>query len=272
MLGMRSSGFGLTHSASSIHSDVRLKPDPDEQLMGTFFGFGLVLALATASGTEGQAQNTAALQPDAEWKNLGRSLWFDPKAKQAIVRARVVLREGYLEHLLCLKGTKEHEAILATDAVPELIHGALLATGAQAGHPVRFQPKFEKPAGDPIAIELRWKHDGKSLSADAREWVKDEKANAALTLDWVFAGSLRYEDPQTKKVMYAADVGDLFTVANFGNAILDLPMKSAADDADRIFVTNTDKIPPLGTEVFMVLSPRRAKSDQKPAAGATPTR
>ena len=59
-----------------------------------------------------------------------------------------MLREGPLEHLLCLKGTKEHEAILATDAQPRQIHAGLLLTGAEPGHPVRFLPKFEPPAGN----------------------------------------------------------------------------------------------------------------------------
>jgi hypothetical protein len=214
----------------------------------------------------------AALEPDPEWRSLARSLWFDPKAKRAIVRARVVLREGYLEHLVCLKGTKEHEAVLTTDAVPEQITTALLLTGAKKGHPVRFMPNFEPPTGDPIAIELRWKQDGKTWSADAREWVKDEKANAPLAVDWVFAGSQHFKDPETKKVVYAADFGDLFTVANFGGAILDLPIKSSADDAERVFVPNTAKIPPLGTEVFMLMSPRRPQPDQKPTAGVKPGR
>ena len=49
-------------------------------------------------------------QPEPSWKALGPSLWFDPEGKQLILRARVALREGPLEHLLCLKGTKEHEA------------------------------------------------------------------------------------------------------------------------------------------------------------------
>ena len=52
-------------------------------------------------------------------------------------------------------------------------------------------------------------------------------------------------------------------VANFGSAILDLPMASSADDADRAFVTNTEKIPPLGTEVFVILGPRPAKANEK---------
>ncbi len=92
----------------------------------------------------------------------GRSLWFDPENKQLVVRAKVVLREGPLEHLVCLKGTKEHEAILATDAQPRQIHAGLLLTGAEPGHPVRFEPKFEPPAGTPIAIELLWMTDGKT--------------------------------------------------------------------------------------------------------------
>ena len=87
------------------------------------------------------------LQPDPSWKKPGTQLWFDPKAKKVILRARVVLREGYLEHFMCSKGTKEHEAILATDAVPHQIHAGLLLTGAEAGHPVRFVPKFEPPTG-----------------------------------------------------------------------------------------------------------------------------
>ena len=68
-------------------------------------------------------------------------------------------------------------------------------------------------------------------------------------VDWV-------PDAQKKKI-YAAEEGDLFTVANFGNAILDLPFASTANDADRSFVANSGQIPPLGTLVTMFLHPRR---------------
>ncbi len=86
--------------------------------------------------------------------------------------------------------------------------------------------------------------------------------------DWVFGGSQLYDDPVTKKRRYAADDGDLITVANFGSAILDLPIASSANDADRVFSTNTDKIPPLGTEVLVSLVPRAKKPAGKPPAGA----
>ena len=231
----------------------------------------LVYVLVVCSGPAADGGGKPAekvLQPDPAWKELGRNLWFDKKAKKVILRARVVLREGYLEHFMCSKGTKEHEAILATDAVPHQIHTTLILTGAEAGHPVRFVPKFEPPSGTVIAIDVEWRQDGKVHKADARQWIMDEKAKAPLAIDWVFAGSQLYLDPDTNKQVYAADEGDLITVANFGSAILDLPMASSADDADRVFVTNTEKIPPLGTEVFVTLGPRPAKSNAKPAPAA----
>lgn len=209
----------------------------------------------------------AAIQPDPSWKKMGRSLWFDAKEKRLYLRAKVVLRDGYLEHLMCSKGTKEHEAILSTDASPTQIHAGLLLTGAEPGHPVQFVPKFEPPAGSAIAIEASWREDGKVKKADVRQWVKDEK-KAALSRDWVFGGSQLYDDAVTKKRRYAAEDGDLITVANFGGAILDLPIESSANDSEHTFSTNTDKIPPLGTEVLVSLVPRAKKPAGKPPAGA----
>jgi hypothetical protein len=231
-----------------------------------FAGLTLLYALVVSSGPtadDGGKPAVTVLKPDPAWKELGRNLWFDPNAKKVILRARVVLREGYLEHFMCSKGTKEHEAILATDAVPHLIHAGLILTGAEAGHPVRFVPKFEPPSGTVIAIDVEWRQDGKANKADARQWIKDEKAKLPLAIDWVFAGSEFFVDPATNKQVYAADEGDLITVANFGSAILDLPIASSASDADRVYVTNTEKIPPLGTEVFVTLGPRAAKAGDK---------
>ncbi len=210
------------------------------------------------------AADADAIRPDPAWTALDKdatihSIWFDAKGRRLILRARVAVRDGALEHLLCLKGTKEHEAILVTDAVPLEIHtGLKLATGAEKGHPVQFLPKFVPPSGDAIAIELQWKQDGTTHHDDARDWVRDERAKAALKVDWVFAGSEWIQDPATTKRFYAADDGDLITVSNFSNAILDLPFASTANDTERLYVANTERIPPRGTTVFMLLKPRTA--------------
>ena len=172
-----------------------------------------------------------------------------------VLRARVALQDGALEHLLCRKGTKEHESILATEAPPRMIHAGLLLVGGSPGHPVRFEPKFEPPAGSPIAIGLEWEQDGKPLKADARDWVKDAATGEALTRDWVFAGSELFEDPRTKTMIYAADDGDLITVANFPASILDLPFRSSSNDADRTYLANPERVPVRGTPVTMYLRP-----------------
>jgi len=229
----------------------------------------LLLATVAQEASEkprAEAAPAAGFQAPKEWKPLGPHLWFDPTSepKRLIVEARIVLREGPLEHLLCLKGTKEHEAVLATAAAPKQIHAGLLLTGAEVGHPVRFRPKFEPPSGSPIVITARWDKDGKTVEADARAWIKDDKAGKELSLDWVFAGSTIYEDPITKKKVYAADEGDLITVANFGSSILDLPVASSADNANLFFIANTEKIPPLGTEVRLILAPRPSKPAKAP--------
>ena len=70
---------------------------------------------------------------------------------------------------------------------------------------------------------------------------------------WVFAGSELFQDPDTKKVIYAADAGDLFTVANFPSAILDLPVTSSSSDNERAFVAHTAQIPPRETPVRIIL-------------------
>jgi hypothetical protein len=235
----------------------------------------VMLWIALSGGApqaDGQQTKSPALKPDPAWTSLGPSLWFDPKAKRLIIKAKVVLREGYLEHLMCSKGTKEHEAILATDAIPKMIQAGLVLTEAEPGHPVRFVPKFAPPTGAAIAIELSWRQDDAIQKADARQWVRDEKAKAPLAIDWVFAGSQFYTDPETKKERYAADDGDLITVANFGSSILDLPIVSSADDGDRVFTANTEKVPPVGTEVWMSLSPRKPPQNTKSRAGAAPSR
>lgn len=204
--------------------------------------------------------------PDPAWKPLdtSKSLWFDPRDRRLILRARVCLNEGFLEHLLCLEQTKEHESILATKATPRMIHAGLLLAGAAKGHPVRYRPKFEAPTGTPLDVSLEWVEKGKARTIDAREWVVDPKTKKPLAETWVFAGSDQFPDPEdATKTIYAADGGDLFTVANFTSAILDVPFASSGNDAERSFVANTDKIPPRNTYVTLILRPAKPAGEVK---------
>ncbi len=76
----------------------------------------LLSVLASAQAKPATAPPADAFKADPAWKPLGAELWFDPAGKRLVMRSRVALQDGVLEHLLCRKGTKEHESILATEA------------------------------------------------------------------------------------------------------------------------------------------------------------
>ncbi len=220
----------------------------------------LLAAIAFATADD-PAKPAAAFKPDPEWKALGKDVWFDPKQRQVVLRGKVALRDGPLEFLLCKTGSKDHESTLTTDAPAKAIHVGLILSKAEVGHAVKFEPAFAPPEGSPIAIELEWiDAKGKTQHADARTWVKDFKTNEALKTDWVFAGSMLIEDPRTKEKIYAAEDGDYACVANFPSAILDLPFRSSASDAERSYVANTPAMPDTGTPVTITLRLRPAKA------------
>ncbi|MFM7149504.1 MAG: YdjY domain-containing protein [Gemmataceae bacterium] len=180
-----------------------------------------------------------------------------PDSRRVWVNAVVCLREGPLEQLLTRKGRKEHEAILAADADARKIHEALLLAKAKEGRPVRWQPVFQPPTGSTIRITLKYQDKGEEVTVSARSWIKNSKTGKELESDWVFAGSILLDNQDDKSAPkhYLANDGDVICVANFESAMLDLPMKSAKDDAERGYVAWTEKIPPIGTAVQVLLEP-----------------
>jgi hypothetical protein len=182
-----------------------------------------------------------------------------------LVTAEVCLREGQLEQLMCRKQTKEHEAILTADVDARHIHAALIAAGAKEGSPVRFVPKYQPASGTTIKVSVQYKDKDKEVTAPAQSWIKNAKDNKPLQSDWVFAGSRFVKNPlDDGKEYYLANDGDIICISNFETALLDLPIKSPKDNADLIFVANSEGIPPLGTKVVVVLEPvLEAKKDKK---------
>jgi hypothetical protein len=197
-------------------------------------------------------------------------VWVDAKNKQVYVDGYVSLREGFLEMFACKVGTKEHESIVAVQTQIQTVHAALLAIGAKSGTPVQFVPDSKPPTGTEILVEVRWLDDaGKWQSAQAQEWILNERTKKPLEHPWVFAGSSFWKDPETGKNYYTAEQGDFICVSNFTTAMLDLPIPSTQANDGLMFVANPDKAPKLGTPVRLVLKP---KLDQpgKGAEGSLP--
>ncbi|HEX4146344.1 MAG TPA: YdjY domain-containing protein [Pirellulales bacterium] len=185
--------------------------------------------------------------------------WIDPKGHRVVIDGTVCLRTGTLEMFVCLTGTKEHESVVAVDVPAHAIHAALIAMGGKPGSPAKFRPEFQAAFGTPIDVTVVWQDDKKQKqTAKGQEWVRNVRTGKALESDWVFAGSTMFTDEQGKQ-QYQAEGGDLICVSNFPSAMLDLPVESSQATNDLLFEAFTDHIPPAGTKVRLVLTPRPEK-------------
>jgi hypothetical protein len=211
--------------------------------------------------TKKAASNSGQKPPPVETKKapMGQNVWLEIQGqkRRVVIDAYVCLREGLLEHLMCRKNTKEHEAILAADIDARDIHKALLAAGAEPGAPARYDPTYRPPSGAEIAITLQYVQDSKTHSVTGQKWVRSIEDKKELKANWVFVGSVFYPDPvdEKKPPAYAANSGDVICVSNFEDALLDVSIKSSKDNSELAFEAWTERIPPLGTQVKIILEP-----------------
>ncbi len=192
--------------------------------------------------------------------NPESTVWIDPIGKRVVLQGQVCQRDALLEMFACLANTKEHESIVAVPCKAFVVHTALLAVGAKAGKSVRFDPEYVPASGTEIDISVHWKDaKGEVQTARARDWVRDAKTGKAMEHPWVFAGSGFWDNEVTGQRVYEAESGDFICVSNFPSAMLDLPIKSSKDNAELMFRAFTERIPPLGTPVTLILTPKAAK-------------
>ena len=201
-------------------------------------------------------------------------VWIDNDRKAVVTAGEVSLREGQLEMFACPAKTKEHESVVTVNSSAATVHAALLAIGAEKGKTVKFDPKYEPAEGQIVDVFVFWKDEkGMPRATRGQDWVKNAKTGKPLAFDWVFAGSGFWEDEKTGKKHYMANSGDLICVSNFPTATLDLPVESSQANDSLTYVAFTERIPPRGTKVRMVLLPRakaKVKSEPKKAEGKAP--
>ncbi len=192
-------------------------------------------------------------------------VWIDHKRKKVVMVGAVCGRETPLELFACLTNTKEYESVVAVHAQASVVHTALLAIGADPGHPVQFGETYRPATGSEIAVTVVWKdREGKRQSAPAQEWIRESRSRKAMKNSWVFAGS-QLTRRENGRQMYAADMsGDLISVSNFSDAMLDVPIRSSDNDASLLFEAFTEHIPARGTPVTLILEVKRAdKASEK---------
>jgi hypothetical protein len=187
-------------------------------------------------------------------------VWIDPKEKSVIIDGQVSLREGMLEMFACTRNTKEHESVVSANTKAFAVHAALLSLGAEPGSPVQWVPEYKPPTGTEIEIVVYWVDEkGKEQRMRAQQWVKDVRTGKEMTQPWVFGGSRFWTDEETGKKYYQAEGGDFICVSNFGTAMLDIPIESSQSNQELAFEAFTERIPPLGAPVRLILTPKLKK-------------
>jgi hypothetical protein len=205
--------------------------------------------------------------PNARRLTKDYDIWLDSTRRQLIVDGSVVLREGLLEMFACPKQTKEHESIVAVNCKAQFVHAGLLALGVEPGQPVKFDPEYKPASGPIVDVWVLWKDEKGNHKALAQEWIQQAETGKQMEYPFVFAGSGFHVDEVTGEKHYLADGGDMICVSNFTSATLDLPVASSQDNNGLVFRAFTERIPPLGTPVRLVLAPKLKDKAKEKAKG-----
>lgn len=201
-------------------------------------------------------QEKQTIEISAPWVRLSKKheIWIDMKSKKVMVAGQICLRQGGLEVFACPRRTKEHESIVSVNASALELHTCLIAIGADPGKPVQWAPDYKPATGPRINIEAVWSESGREVTRNAKELVRNFESKEVLQKNWVFCGSQFYVNPEDGSKTYYGDSGEMICLSNFSTATLDLPVESSGSNEMLLFEANTEKIPPLGTKVYLVLS------------------
>ncbi len=188
------------------------------------------------------------------------------KKHEVGMKGKVTKRTGIIDTFACSANTKEYESIIGISlkaAFP--VHAALVAVGAQPGNPSWFdvkERKFHPAKGPEIEVLVRWKDEkGASHETHGQDWVRNAKTGKPSEFHWVFGGSHIGEFEGKKS--YSADGGDMICTVNFPDAMMEPAVESPRAWEDHEFEPFTEHIPPVDTEVELVLIPKLEKAADK---------
>ncbi len=169
----------------------------------------------------------------------------------------------YLEVVACARDSKEHEALVATDAKASHIHAALLMLGIEPGTPGRWtfdggEVQSHAPTGPGVDVTIAYQRGQTWIESPAHEWVTTiEGASHPLTPPpdtraWLFAGS-RIVTWQGADYYDADGTGVIIGLTTFGSEVIAWHEVFSHDSSVQTpeWIADIAKVPPVMTPVVV---------------------
>jgi hypothetical protein len=216
----------------------------------------------------------ACAGPGESWREVFPGVRVDARGGMVEFDGEVPIDAGgsrvFLEVVACVRGTREHEALVVTEVKPSHVHAALLLAGLSPGTPGSWhwtagKIEAEPPTGDPVRVMLRWRgEDGRDRRASPEQWIRDVESGRGLwegsVEPWVFAGSAFRM--LGRREVYVADVeGTIVGLATFGDEVVAWSRVFSPEAAVQPpqWIADPDRVPPAGTAVTVRLEATRAE-------------
>lgn len=168
----------------------------------------------------------------------------------------------YLEQVVCIPDTKEHESLVVAKVQPSHVHAALLALGLNPGKPAGYEWVDGKgrpvpPEGDRVRLTLHYTdRAGAAVDVDVSRLVRNAKTGEPWPdSGWVFAGSVMRKR-QGREVYDADGTGTLIGLASFGSEVI-APATVFSPDSqidEPVWIADAATVPPMDTKVTVRLS------------------
>jgi hypothetical protein len=166
----------------------------------------------------------------------------------------------FLEVVACTTDTKEHEALVVTQARASQVHAALLLIGLEPGSPGKWELKGDDlvpvdPTGPSVDVLISWTDEaGARVSRRPVEMVSRFDGGAPFDPDgtgrWLFAGSQMVT--RAGREWYDADgAGTLIGLTTFGSETIAWSRVISPDASvqDPEWVAKKETVPRVGTPV-----------------------
>lgn len=212
----------------------------------------------------GAAPDDVAAGEDSRFMPELPGITIDRDAGYIDIDAEVADRgDDWVELIACVKGTRDYEAVVVTEARPSHVHLALLTLELEPGKPMSWHKAEQgddfvtEPATGPVleVFYVMTDEEGNETEIPANAWVWNKQTGEVMdTNRWLFTGSRIMQ--QGEEHVYLADVnGTVVSVVNFGDDLLVRATDLTNQSDGGQWQAKADNIPPAGTALRLRLRP-----------------